>query len=86
MARVGEDCFLIFLLGCRSREDALTSMNSVRECLERFAGLSVTAGGVLTDGREETYELLRERALAALAHAKREKRPFCFKTRIYHSF
>lgn len=78
VARVGEDCFLIFLLGCRSREDALTSMNSVRECLERFAGLSVTAGGVLTDGREETYELLRERALAALAHAKREKRPFCF--------
>ena len=35
VARVGENCFLVFLLGCRSREDAVSSMNSVRISLER---------------------------------------------------
>ena len=64
VARVGEDCFLIFLLGCRSREDALTSMNSVRECLERFAGLSVLLRSVNV-GRErrQRQKCMRQKAV-----------------------
>ena len=78
VARVGEDCFLVFLLGCRSREDAVSSMNNVRTSLERETDLYMTAGGVLTDGREQTYDSLLKRAKAALARAKQEEKFLCF--------
>ena len=82
MARVGENCFLVFLLGCRSREDAVSSMNSVRTSLERETDLHMTAGGALTDGQGQTYDSLLKRAKAALARAKQEEKFLCF-TEVY---
>ena len=82
VARVGENCFLVFLLGCRSREDAVSSMNSVRISLERETNLHMTAGGALTDGRGQTYGSLLKRAKAELARAKQEEKFLCF-TEVY---
>lgn len=72
-ARLGGDCFLVFLLGCRSREDALSFLESIRDSLEVKTGLHITAGGVLADGAGQTYEQLLDRARKALAYAKRKK-------------
>ena len=74
VARVGENCFLVFLLGCRSREDAVSSMNSVRTSLERETDLHMTAGGALTDGQGQTYDSLLKRAKAELARTEKWRR------------
>lgn len=76
-ARAGEDCFLIFLLGCRSVSDAWTILKGVEKGLGQL-GWEYRMGGLLTGfGRQDFGEQLK-RALAALARAENEKCPAFF--------
>lgn len=61
VARAGEDCFLLFVLGCRSREEGLSVMEAFGRNLEAETNLRLTAGGVLTGHNGGTYRDLAER-------------------------
>lgn len=67
-ARAGDNCFLIFLLGCHGREEMEQLVGSVAGMLPKDAGCFVRAGGVISEGKE--YPLLLRQAKAGLSHAK----------------
>lgn len=77
VARAGEDCFLLFVLGCRSQEEGLSVMETVRKAMETETDLKLAAGGVLSHSAG-TYRELAQRAKCALLAAKRDGVPVHF--------
>lgn len=69
-ARVGENVFVVFLLGCRSRRQALKKAGEIRE---KLAGeIRLSAGIVLCSGEIKDYDTLLKNGKAALRRAGRE--------------
>lgn len=76
-ARVGEACFLVFLLGCHNEKDLTRIVEHVRQVLPAAGGYDIAAGGVITEGNSNTYEAILNRAKAGLCRARRGNTPLC---------
>lgn len=73
-ARAGDNCFLVFLLGCHSGDDIGQIVSDVDGFLAAKE-YAVHAGAVISDGRE--YGELLKRAKAGLFYAKQTGRMLC---------
>ncbi len=69
VARVGAGCFLVFLLGCRDRNEISGILDNIEMEWERQTGYTMVAGGVFSTQPGWTYEQLRDRAQAAMYSA-----------------
>lgn len=80
VARMGEDCFLLFLLGAHSQEELERMVGDVRGLLTGCGGYSACAGGVAAEGVTDTYETLLKRAKAGLFRARESGTALCMIT------
>ena len=76
VARMGDACFLVFLLGCRSEEVVYDLISAVEKLQREEGGFSFTGGGAISRGREQTYHGLLNEAKAALHRAQERKTSF----------
>lgn len=76
VARIGDACFLVFLLGCRSKDVLYNLIDTVKKEALRDGGFSFAAGGAVSNGEGQTYESLLNEAKAGLFRAKKEKSCF----------
>lgn len=74
-ARVGENCFLVFLLGCHEQDEVIRMVSGVSSLLSDKTGYRIHAGAVISD--EKDYEPLLMQAKAGLFRAKQEKTILC---------
>lgn len=74
-ARAGENCFLVFLLGCHSREDVDRLVFGVGRFLSENTECFLRAGAAVSDTKE--YPLLLQQAKAGLFRAKKTGSILC---------
>lgn len=74
-ARAGENCFLVFLLGCHNQEDVRQIVSEVSSLLAGEANYRVHAGAAVSDVKE--YELLLKRAKTGLFRARQADSALC---------
>ena len=75
-ARAGASCFLVFMAGCGSREQALEQLGNIVEGLSGFCGCEFICGGSFSSDSARSYEDFLAAAAGALDRAKQEHLPF----------